>query len=163
MSQLIFHTIILFIFQSSIFTSTDCSPTTIKKLEDKRLMGYFFDRLDSVKRIQYPGNDQDTGNSVDLNPRLLSQFISDINTETFSKTGTFQKHYFFDMAPASYKDSEKCKDVISIQFIPSSCSFRIEIQNAYPVKNDCAGGSQVSYHFKIQNNSIVNFSRNEAG
>ena len=163
MSQFIFHTIVLFILQSSTFTTSDCSPAIIKKLHDKRLMASFFDQLDSVRRIQYPHNDQDAGNSVDLNPKMLSQFISDINTETFSKTGTFQKHYFFDMAPASYKDSEKCKDVISIQFIPSSCSFRIEIHNAYPVENDCAGGSQVSYHFKIQNNNIVNFSRNEAG
>jgi hypothetical protein len=164
MKQLTFRIIILItFFGTTSFLNHDCSSTDITKLNDKKLQVDFFTRLDSVRKAQYPNNDQDTNNSVDLTPKLLQLFLKDINLETLKKNGRYDAFYFFNISPPQFKDSKECKDRISLRYFPESCMFRIEVENVYLVERDCIGGSQVSYGFKIVKDKIVDFGRNEAG
>jgi len=153
---------IIFIGTTSL-RQPDCSPTDFTKLKDKKLQDNFFTQLDSVKKVQYPKNDQDTKNAVDLTPKMLNQFLKDFNLETFKKTGIYENYYFFNISPPQFKDSKICKDKISVQYFSESCTYRMIVENVYIVENNCIGGQQVSYNFKIIKNKIVDFGRDEAG
>jgi len=141
-----------------------CSAKDFLLLRDKVTQSDFFRQRDSVRKIQYPLGDQDTCNSVDITKNMLQQFLKDIDINLLLKTNTFESTYFFNIAPPQFSDSKKCKDIIRLQYFPSSCTFRLVIDNVYLVENtDCIGGSQVVYSFKIVNGRLSDFWRNEAG
>jgi hypothetical protein len=124
----------------------------------------FFRQRDSVQKAQYSHGDQDIYNSVDINSKMLQQFLTDIDVNQLQKTGTFEKSYFFNIAPPQYKDTKECKDIIRVQYLSSSCTFILIIDNVYMVQDlGCAGGTQVIYSFKISNGHVRDFGRNEAG
>jgi len=149
---------------TSATTPINCSAKNLLKLRDNGLQYDFFRQLASIRKVQYPNNDQDTDNSVDITPSLLKKFLKDVNVDTLQKNGTYESYYFFNIAPAQYVDSKKCKDKIEIQYFNKECGFRMVIDNVYLVeKRDCIGGSQVIYGFKIVDGKIVDFTRNEAG
>lgn len=143
--------------------TTKCDKTALDflKLANKKIQADFFHQLDSTKKVQYPNKDQDTAIFVDLTPKLLDRFLSDLNKEGFYKTGNFEKEYYFNIAPQGYTDSKECKDKISITFDKSTCSFRLVINNKFPA--DWCQESSVIYWFKINGNKISAFGRNEAG
>ena len=141
----------------------NCSAMDLVKLKDKELQDEFFKQLDSIKKVQYSNYTQDTGNSVDITPNLLRQFLENINADSLQMNGVYESHFFFNIAPPQYVDSKKCKDIISIQYF-IDCGFRMVIDNVYLVeKEGCIGGSQVVYGFKIIDGKIVDFGRQEAG
>ena len=135
----------------------------ILKLKEPLLQKEFFRELDSIKDLQYPENDQEECNNVDITSELLNTFLGDINTSTFQEKGEFECFYNFNIACPGFSDSEICKDKISIQFFESSCNFRMVIENCYMVEGSCIGGAQVVYTFKIIDGKVINFGRNEAG
>jgi len=140
-----------------------CSAVDFMKLSQKEIQITFFHNLDSIRKVQYPANDQENCNSVDMTPYLLNDFLKSIDEEAFQKSGEFECVYNFNIACPDFTDSEICKDKISIKYFEKTCCFRLVIENIYMVEGDCIGGSQVVYGFDIQNDRIVNFSRQEAG
>lgn len=132
-------------------------------LKKKELQTEFFVMLDSIKNVQYPSNDQDSCNSVDLSPDLLKQFLNDIDIDSLKSSNLYTALYNFNIACHGFKDSDRCMDKISFQFFPETCGYRIVIENSYLVEGACIGGSQVNYGFKIKGDRIVNLSRQEAG
>lgn len=143
--------------------TTACNKKAIDflKLANKNIQTDFFHQLDSIRKVQYPQNNQDTAIFVDLTPALLDRFLRDMNKNEFSKTGKFKKEYYFSIAPPKYTDSKECKDAISITFDKKTCSYLLVIYNVFPA--DWCQESSVIYGFKIIENRISNFRRNEAG
>lgn len=131
------------------------------KLTNKNIQTDFFHQLDSIRKVQYPKNDQDTAIFVDLTPKLLDKFLRDLNEDEFSKAGNFEKEYNFNIAPPKYTDSKECSDKISITFDKRTCSFRLVIYNEFFA--EWCQESIVVYGFKIKGNKISDFRRNEAG
>lgn len=140
-----------------------CQALNFMKLKNKSVQDNFFNHLDSIRKFQYPENNQETEIMVDLNQMLLNQFLKDIKQVVFSKTGRFEKEYYFDIAPEGYRDNETCKDKISIEFNPKSCRYQMVIHNTFLVEPNWCTESQVIYSFEIKGDRIINFSRNEAG
>ena len=142
---------------------TACDKTALDflKLANKNIQTDFFHQLDSIRKVQYPQNDQDKAIFVDLTPALLDRFLRDLNKSEFSKTGKFKKEYYFGIAPPKYTDSKECKDAISITFDKKTCSFLLVIYNEFP--EEWCQESSVIYGFKINGNRISDFGRNEAG
>ena len=149
---------------TSVITPNSCSAKDLLELRNPALQYDFFRQLDSIRKVQYPNNDQDTNNSVDITPNLLRKFLAEINADTLQQNEIYEGYYFFNIAPPQYVDSKKCRDKITIQYFGKECGFRIIIDNVYLVeKEGCIGGSQVLYGFKIVGGKIVDFTRNEAG
>lgn len=141
-----------------------CSVIDFMNLSNSELQNDLFFHIDSIRKFQYPNNDQDSCNSVELTPELLTKFLKDLNTDTLLETSSFKAFYHFNIFCPSFSDNETCKDKISVQFSKETCNFRMVIDNTYLVEqNDCIGGSQVVYSFRISNNKIVDFGRQEAG
>lgn len=145
---------------SKTFIQT-CSPEDFLKLKDKHLQEDFFAHLDSIRKVQYPNNNQDTNIFVDLTPKLLSRFLKDIDKDILIMTGRFEREYHFNIAPPGYSDPEICKDKISLLFNTESCSFRMIIYNTFFA--EWCQESSVVYVFQINGNRITEFWRNEAG
>ena len=143
--------------------SVTCQRLDFLKLQDKKLQNIFFKQLDSTRHIQYPNNDQEKEIMIDLNQKLLDQFLKDIDQTAFSKTGRFEKEYHFNIAPKGYSDPAICKDKISIEFYPENCSYRMMIWNTFLAEPDWCTESQVIYSFEIKGDKIAGFERNEAG
>lgn len=131
------------------------------KLTDKTIQADFFHKLDSIRKVQYPKNDQDTAIFVDLTPKLMDIFIKDLNKDELNKTGSFEKEYNFNIAPPKYKDSKECIDKISLSFDKETCSFRLVIFNEFFA--EWCQESSVFYGFQINGDKILDFGRNEAG
>jgi hypothetical protein len=141
--------------------SCDNTPLEFLKLMDKHIKAGFFQQLDSIRKVQYSKNDQDTDIFVDLTPKLLDKFLKDLNKDQLAKTGNFEKEYNFNIAPKKYKDSKECKDKISITYDKKYCGFRLVIYNEFFA--EWCQESTVVYGFKINGDRIYDFSRNEAG
>ena len=152
-------------FEPAQIESIDCSGTIsdFLKLNDKELQLDFFSNLDSIRKVQYPDNDQDTLIMVDLTPEYLTMFLTDINSNSLMVNNQFEKEYHFDIAPKDYTDPEICKDKIAVSFDDKSCSFRLHIYNTFLVEPDWCTESMVVYGFKIENDKITDFWRQEAG
>lgn len=145
-------------------SSYRCDASDFLKLKDKQLQADFFKHLDSVRKIQYPANDQDIYNLVDITPAMLNSFLNDINIDSLQKNASYEHKYFFNIAPKGFTDSRTCADVIILRFFEEDCSFRVIIDNVYPVEEQgCAGGAQVIYGFHIEDNKIIRFGRQAAG
>jgi len=144
-------------------TTKNCSAVDFIKLENKGLQKSFFTQLDSIRKVQYPDNDQETEIFVDLTPRLLNQFLKDINKDYLIKNGDFEKEYNFNISPPDYTDHIDCKDKIKIKYYPNSCSFRMEIHNTFLVPDNWCTESMVVYGFTIRDGKITDFGRNVAG
>ncbi|MCH2032295.1 MAG: hypothetical protein MK202_02150 [Tenacibaculum sp.] len=145
------------------------SNTCLGKIEDflnlqkNKLQADFFSKLDSIRKVQYPNNDQDTSIMVDLTPEYLIKFLSDINLDSLIANKGFEKEYHFNIAPKEYSDPQICKDKIAVSFDVENCTFRLDIYNTFLVEPDWCTESMVVYGFKIKNNKIVDFWRQEAG
>lgn len=141
----------------------NCSALDFLKLREEKLQLYFFNKLDSVRNLQYPDNNQEVEIMVDLSRNYLNQFLKDIDEDVLLKQSFFEKKYSFNIAPKGYSDSAVCVDKISIQFNSSTCNFKIKILNRFLADTDWCTESVVIYGFKIEKDKIVNFWRNEAG
>lgn len=133
------------------------------KLKDKKLQSSFFTQLDSIKKAQYPDDNQETSIMVDITPDYLNQFLADINATSFEIHNTFEKDYHFNIAPQGFTDPEICKDKIKVSFDAEYCTFHLNIYNTFLVEDDWCTESVVMYGFKITNRKITNFWRQEAG
>lgn len=131
------------------------------KLEDKTVQADFFHQLDSIRKVQYPKNDQDTAIFVDITPKLLDKFILDLNKDQLYKNDEFEKEYNFNIAPPQYTDSKKCKDRVSVAFDKKTCNFRLIVFNEFFA--EWCQESAVIYAFKINGGKILDLVRNEAG
>ncbi|MBD8489690.1 hypothetical protein IFO69_13115 [Echinicola sp. CAU 1574] len=132
-------------------------------LKDKELQADFFYKLDSIRKVQYPNNDQEASITVDLTPEYLIEFLADINSDSLTANKQFEKEYHFNIAPKDYTGSEICKDKIAVSFDAENCSFRLNIYNTFLVEPDWCTESMAVYGFKIKNDEIVDFWRQEAG
>lgn len=143
--------------------TTTCEKTALDflRLANKNIQTDFFHQLDSIRKVQYPENDQDTAIFVDLTPKLLNKFLRDLNKDVFSKTGNFEKDYNFNIAPPKYTDSKECKDNISITFDKRACSFRLVICNEFFA--EWCQESVVVYTLKADGNKILLIWRDVAG
>lgn len=141
--------------------SCDKTAMAFLKLAEKSIQADFFHQLDSIKKVQYPQNEQDTTIFVDLTPRLLNMFLEDMKEGEFSKTSKFEKEYNFNIAPPDYTDSKECKDKISITFDKRTCSFLLVIYNEFFA--EWCQESTILYEFKITDNKIYDLRRNTAG
>lgn len=145
--------------------SNDCLATSIDflKLKDKNLRLGFFVKLDSIRKVQYPDNDQETSIMVDLTPEYLINFLTDIDSDSLLVNRQFEQEYHFNTAPKGYTDPKICKDKIAVSFNHENCSFRLDVYNTFLVQPDWCTESMVIYEFKIKNDRIVDFWRQEAG
>ncbi len=138
------------------------SALDFMQLNNKEFQNKFFILLDSVRNFQHPPNDKEKEMMVDLNQKLLNQFLKDIDTKEFSKNNTFEKEYHFNIAPKNYSDPADCKDKISVQYFPGK-GYRVVIFNTFLVEPNWCTEHTVVYGFEIKGNRIINFGRNEAG
>lgn len=145
--------------------STSCTGKNIDfmKLKNKKVQADFFSKLDSIRRVQYPDNNQETSIMVDLTPEYLIKFLKDIDSDSLIRNNQFEKEYHFNIAPKDYTDPEFCKDKIAVSFDVENCSFRLNVYNTFLVEPDWCTESMVLYGFKIKNDKIVDFWRQEAG
>ena len=100
---------------------------------------------------------------VDLTPEYLIEFFADINLDSLTANKQFEKEYHFNIAPKEYTDPQICKDKIDVSFDAENCSFRLNVYNTFLVEPDWCTESMVVYGFKIKNDKIVDFWRQEAG
>lgn len=140
-----------------------CFAVDFIALKNKDLQKNLFKQLDSIIKIQYPNNNQELYNSVDLTPKMLNQFLKDIDLESLEKNDQFEQFYNFNISHPNFKDSPICRDQVAVLFLKENCRFRITIDNVYMVEGDCIGGSQVIYGFQIKDSEIIDFWRDEAG
>lgn len=145
------------------FIEPPCKISDVLQLKNKKLQSDFFKQLDSIHRMQYPDGNPDSAIFIDMTPKMLNQFLKDIDTAVLSKTGRFEKEYHFKIAPKGFTDPATCKDKITIEFYPGSCGYRIVIDNTFLVQPNWCTESEVSYYFKIRNGLIVDFGRQAAG
>lgn len=145
--------------------SITCSGKAIDflKFKGEKLLADFFFKLDSIRKLQYPNNDQETSIMVDLTQEYLMVFLSDINSDSLNANKRFEKEYHFNIAPKDYIDPKICKDKIAVSFDAENCSFRLNVYNTFLVETDWCTESMVVYGFKIKNDKIVDFWRQEAG
>ena len=144
-------------------TTFRCSAIDFLSLKDEKLQTNFFTQLDSIRKAQYPNDDQENEIMIDITSALLNSFLNDIDQSVLSKTKGFAKEYHFNIAPKGYADPKKCKDKISIEFYQENCRYRMTIWNTFLVENDWCSEHQVIYGFEIKNGQIIDFERNEAG
>lgn len=133
------------------------------KLKKKNLQSTFFLKLDSIRKVQYPNNDQESSIMVDITPEYLNDFLTTLNIDTLKSKHRFTKEYHFNVAPKGYTDPKLCKDKIEIVFDSKNCCFRLNIYNTFLVDSDWCTESMVVYVFQIINDTIVTFWRNEVG
>ncbi|WP_228851534.1 hypothetical protein [Aegicerativicinus sediminis] len=145
--------------------SSKCSGTIsdFLKLEQQDLRTDLFAKIDSIRKVQYPDNDQETSIMVDLTAEYLTRFLKDIDTDSLTQNQGFEKEYHFDIAPEGFTDPTGCKDKIAVSFDNKDCSFRLNIYNTFLVEPNWCTESMVVYGFKIKNSRIIDFWRQEAG
>jgi len=150
---------------SEQIAATNCMGKTedFLNLRDKELQVDFFSKLDSIRKVQYPHNDQETSIMVDLTPEYLIEFLDDINLDSLTANKQYEKEYHFNIAPKDYTDPEICKDKIAMSFDAENCSYRLNVYNTFLVEPDWCTESMVVYGFKIENDKIVDFWRQVAG
>ena len=147
------------------FDTNICSSEAIDflKLKEKDLRTQFFFSLDSIRKVQYPNDDQENSIMVDLTPEYLNKLLADINYDSLKQNSRFVKEYHFNIAPENFTDPKICKDKIEITFDKTTCKFRLRIYNTFLAEPNWCTESSVIYVFGIKNNRIVDFWRNEAG
>jgi hypothetical protein len=133
------------------------------KLEDHEMQTDFFACLDSIRKVQYPDDDQEVSIMVDLTPAYLNEFLADIDLDALSQNNHFERAYHFNLAPEGFTDPEICKDKIAVSFDVEHCSFRLNIYHTFLVEPDWCTESMVVYGFKIKHDEIFGFWRQEAG
>lgn len=133
------------------------------KLNQQYLQTDLFVKIDSIRKVQYPENDQETSIMVDLTAEYLTQFLNDIDVDSLAKNQQFDKKYHFNIAPEGFTDPTDCKDKIAVSFDDKDCSFRLNIYNTFLVEPNWCTESMVVYGFKIKNSRIIDFWRQEAG
>tara|TARA_R110001592_G_scaffold314900_2_gene590687 strand:- start:19 stop:597 length:579 start_codon:yes stop_codon:yes gene_type:complete len=142
-----------------------CSGTIrdFLKLDQQDLQTNLFVKIDSIRNVQYPDNDQETTIMVDLAVEYLTRFLNDIDVDSLTENQQFEKEYHFNIAPKGYTDPVDCKDKIAVSFDDKNCSFRLNIYNTFLVEPNWCTESMVVYGFKIKNSTIKDFWRQEAG
>jgi hypothetical protein len=142
-----------------------CSGTIsdFLKLDQQDLQTDLFVKIDSIRNVQYPDNDQETTIMVDLTVEYLTRFLNRIDVDSLTKNQQFEKEYHFNIAPKGYTDPVYCKDKIAVSFDDKNCSFRLNIYNTFLVEPNWCTESMVVYGFKIKNSTIKDFWRQEAG
>jgi len=140
---------------------SECTALEFLKLSNKNTEASFFHQLDSVRILQSSKNDEGSSIFVDLNSKLLTKFLKDLDTTQLVKTGNFTKEYYFNIAPQKFHDSKNCKDRISLDFDKQTCSFKIVVYNEFFA--EWCQESNVIYTFKIKAEKICNFKRDVAG
>lgn len=145
--------------------SSKCSGTIsdFLKLNQQDLQTDLFVKIDSIRKIQYPENDQETSIMVDLTAEYLTRFLNDIDADSLTKNQQFEKEYHFNIAPEGFTDPTDCKDKIAVSFDDKDCSFRLNIYNTFLVEPNWCTESIVVYGFKIKNSRIIDSWRQEAG
>jgi len=133
------------------------------KLSDKKLQAAFFLKLDSIRKVQYPDNNQEKSIFVDLTPEYLSKFLSDIDSDSILANNEIEMKYHFNVAPEGYSDPKTCIDDIRLRLDTEFCQFTLIIYNTFLVEPDWCTESAVIYGFNISGNKIIDFWRNEAG
>jgi hypothetical protein len=132
-------------------------------LKRKDLQIGLFAKIDSIRKVQYPDNDQETSIMVDLTAEYLTRFLNDLDSDSLTKIQRFEKEYHFSIAPKGFTDPADCKDKIAVSLDEKDCSFRLNIYNTFLVEPNWCTESMVVYGFKIKNNRIIDFWRQEAG
>jgi hypothetical protein len=69
------------------------------QLKDNQIQSNLFLKIDSIRSVQYPENDQETAIMVDLTPEYLNTFLSDINIDSLNATETLCKNVSFQYSP----------------------------------------------------------------
>ena len=79
--------------------SSKCSGTIsdFLKLNQQDLQTDLFVKIDSIRKIQYPENDQETSIMVDLTAEYLTRFLNDIDADSLTKNQQFEKEYHFNI------------------------------------------------------------------
>jgi len=145
--------------------TSKCSGTITDflKLENQDLQSDFIAKIDSIRKVQYPDNDQETSIMVDLTAEYLTRFLNDIDSDSLTKNQRFETEYHFNVAPEGFTDPEDCKDKIAVSLDEEDCSFRLNIYNTFLVEPNWCTESMVVYGFKLRNDKIIDFWRQEAG
>lgn len=143
------------------FYLTQTRASDILYLKNPAIQKSFFRQLDSMLKIQYPKNDQEKDIFVDLTPKMLDQFLNDLDTNLLIKNGAFDKSYHFNIAPPMYKDTKKCSDQITLENDVHSNYFSLIISNRFYA--EWCQESAVRYFFIITKNTIRIIGRSEAG
>lgn len=146
---------------SDTFYHTQVRATDILYLNNPTLQKSFFSQLDSMLYSQYPKQDQEKDIFVDLTPKMLEQFLRDLDTNQLIKTGSFEKSYHFNIAPPMYKDTKACSDQITLEYDPKSEQFFLIIGNRFYY--EWCQESSVRYNFTITQKGVRLIDRAEAG
>ena len=136
-----------------------CTSNDIALLTKKDIRLLFFEKLDSTLQKQYQHEKEKT--SPELNGKILDQFLEDIDLKYFEQNFQFQKKYEFKLTPKSIHTLKEF-NTIELLYYPNDCSFRLSIICFYVTK-EFSDESSVVYIFKIKNNKLLDFKRQEAG
>lgn len=146
---------------TNTFHQTQVGAKDILYLNNPTLQSSFFSQLDSMLNIQYQNHDQEKDIFVDLTPKMLEQFLRDLDTNQLIKTGAFEISYHFNIAPPKYKDTKACSDQITIEYDSKSKFFILTIGNRFYY--EWCQESSVRYTFTITQKGIRLIDRTEAG
>ena len=135
----------------------NCNLENILLLTHKEQEIIFFQKLDSLVLKQYPEGKE----AIDITPELLSRFLSDLEINNLKNDSVFRKKYIVKLTPESLETFHESNN-IELMYFPKDCAYRLSVNNYYETKEYADEGS-VSYSFKIENGSIKDFKRQEAG
>ena len=136
-----------------------CEASDIFALQEKSNEELFFRQLDSKIKTQYPVIDEKL--SAEITPALLTEFLKELNLENLENNAGYQKKIPIKLTPAKLKTKIET-NTIELIFFPQECSYRLSILTYYET-DEFSDENSVSYSFKILNNKITDFERQEAG
>lgn len=143
--------------------SAACDAADLKRLREPALFRSFFQCVDSMRRVDYPNDDQDTTIAVDLSPSMLEELLRQADFEEFQRTGECGVGFQFNIAPKGHRDPPACRDSVWVHFAPDRCEFRMVIKSTFLDEPNWCIEHNVSYGFRIGMDRILGFGRNEAG
>ena len=140
-----------------------CDAASITRLLEPALFESFFHCVDSMRRVHYPDDDQDTTIAVDLSPYMLEEFLRQVDYDEFQRIGECGVGFQFNIAPKGHRDPPACRDSVWVHFSPERCGFRMVVKSTFLVEPNWCIEHNVSYGFRIGKDRVVDFGRNEAG
>lgn len=141
-------------------SQSGCKAEDFFLLKENDIQQDFFKNLDSVLLIQYPDG-RKKAMFTDITGVMLKTFVQNVDSMRFLKDKLADLLYYDDLA-AVQGVGGKLKQSIEISFDESICGFRLLLIN-YFESAEYADESSVVYSFRILNNRIVDFYRQEVG
>lgn len=139
-------------------TVNSCTLDNMLSLQNEPLKISFFQKLDSIIEFQYP--EKTEKEAIDINGEILEAFLADLKLHSNKNDSVFEKSYNYNLFK-NKQNVKKYSNTIEVQLF-NNCTYRLLFIN-YLETSEYADEGSVVYSFKINNNEIKEFKRQEAG